>query len=168
MILVTSAVEPEKSTSKSRALIPITVNIQLANPLATVSVGENASPFPLLSSGASEIISDAPLDNNGKGEAFSPTDTVANGLASCMFTVMGIKARDLDVDFSGSTAEVTKIMGTEPRRITEILVTFHFSINPDEKTKTILERTAMTCPVFYSLHPDIIKEVTFNWNSYNE
>ena len=116
----------------------------------------------------SEIISDAPLDNNGKGEAFSPTDTVANGLASCMFTVMGIKARDLDVDFSGSTAEVTKIMGTEPRRITEIHVTFHFSINPDEKTKTILERTAMTCPVFYSLHPDIIKEVTFNWNSYNE
>ena len=68
----------------------------------------------------SEIISDAPLDNNGKGEAFSPTDTVANGLASCMFTVMGIKARDLDVDFSGSTAEVTKIMGTDPRRITEI------------------------------------------------
>ena len=81
----------------------------------------------------SEIISDAPLDNNGKGEAFSPTDTVANGLASCMFTVMGIKARDLDVDFSGSTAEVTKIMGTEPRRIREIHVTFHFSINPDEK-----------------------------------
>ena len=111
----------------------------------------------------SEIISDAPIDNNGKGESFSPTDTVANGLASCMFTVMGIKARDLDVDFSGSTAEVTKIMGTEPRRITEIHVTFHFSINPDEKTKTILERTAMTCPVFYSLHPEIKKEIVFNW-----
>ncbi len=111
----------------------------------------------------SEIISDAPLDNNGKGEAFSPTDTVANGLASCMFTVMGIKARDLEVDFSGSTAEVTKIMGTEPRRITEIHVTFHFSIHPDEKTKTILERTAMTCPVFLSLNSDIEKRVTFNW-----
>lgn len=111
----------------------------------------------------SEIISDAPLDNNGKGEAFSPTDTVANGLASCMFTVMGIKARDLNADLSGSTAEVTKIMGTEPRRISEIHVTFHFSINPDEKTKTILERTAMTCPVFYSLHPDISKEIVFNW-----
>lgn len=112
---------------------------------------------------SSEIISDAPLDNNGKGEAFSPTDTVANGLASCMFTVMGIKARDLNADLSGSTAEVTKIMGTEPRRISEIHVTFHFSINPDEKTKTILERTAMTCPVFYSLHPDISKEIVFNW-----
>lgn len=111
----------------------------------------------------SEIISDAPLDNNGKGEAFSPTDTVANALASCMFTVMGIKAREMNVDFSNSTAEVTKIMGTDPRRITEIKVTFNMSIAVDEKTKTILERTAMTCPVFYSLHPDIKKEIVFNW-----
>lgn len=111
----------------------------------------------------SEIISDAPLDNNGKGEAFSPTDTVANALASCMFTVMGIKAREMEIDFSGSTAEVTKVMGTDPRRITEIHVSFMMSINPEEKIKTILERTAMTCPVFFSLHPDIKKEVTFNW-----
>jgi uncharacterized OsmC-like protein len=111
----------------------------------------------------SVIVSDAPFDNNGKGETFSPTDTVANGLASCMFTVMGIKARDLDIDLSGATAEVTKIMGTEPRRITEIHVTFHFSIHPDDKTKTILERTAMTCPVFYSLHPEIKKKIVFNW-----
>lgn len=111
----------------------------------------------------SEIISDAPLDNNGKGEAFSPTDTVANALASCMFTVMGIKARDMNVDFSNSTAEVTKIMGTDPRRITEIQVTFNLSIGADEKTQTILERTAMTCPVFYSLHPDIKKDIRFNW-----
>lgn len=111
----------------------------------------------------SVIISDAPIDNNGKGEAFSPTDTVANGLASCMFTVMGIKARDLGVDFSGSTAEVTKIMGTEPRRITEINVTFTMELEADEKTKTILERTAMTCPVYYSLHPDIKKEIVFHW-----
>ena len=110
-----------------------------------------------------EIISDAPIDNNGKGEAFSPTDTVANGLATCMLTVMGIKARDLEVDFSGSTAEVTKIMGTEPRRITEIQVTFNMNLVADDKTKTILERTAMTCPVFYSLHPDIKKEIVFNW-----
>ena len=111
----------------------------------------------------SEIITDAPLDNNGKGEAFSPTDTVANGLASCMFTVMGIKAKDLEVDFYGSNAEVTKIMGIDPRRITEILVTFNFSIHPDDKIKTILERTAMTCPVFFSLHPEIKKEIVFNW-----
>jgi len=111
----------------------------------------------------SEIISDAPLDNNGKGEAFSPTDTVANALATCMLTVMGIKARDLEVDFSGSTAEVTKIMGTDPRRITEIHVTFSMNLEADDKTKTILEKTAMTCPVFFSLHPDIKKEITFNW-----
>jgi len=110
-----------------------------------------------------EIISDAPLDNNGKGEAFSPTDTVANGLASCMFTVMGIKARDLGVDFLGSTAEVTKIMGTDPRRIITIEIDFKFSVNPDDKTKTILERTAMTCPVWFSLHPDIEKKIKFHW-----
>ncbi|MCL9808946.1 OsmC family protein [Flavobacterium luminosum] len=112
----------------------------------------------------SEIISDAPLDNNGKGEAFSPTDTVANGLASCMFTVMGIKAREMEVDFSGATAEVTKVMGTDPRRITEIHVTFSMGIAADEKTRTILERTAMTCPVFFSLHPDIKKVIVFNWD----
>ncbi|MFN4026692.1 MULTISPECIES: OsmC family protein [Flavobacterium] len=111
----------------------------------------------------SEIISDAPIDNNGKGEAFSPTDTVANGLASCMFTVMGIKAREMDIDFSGSTAEVTKVMAAEPRRISEIHVTFNMSIEADEKTKTILERTALTCPVHYSLHPDIKREIVFNW-----
>jgi uncharacterized OsmC-like protein len=111
----------------------------------------------------SEIISDAPLDNNGKGEAFSPTDTVANALATCMLTVMGIKANEMEVDFSGSTAEVTKVMGTEPRRITEIHVTFSMNLAADDKTKSILERTAMTCPVFYSLHPDIKKEIVFNW-----
>ncbi|MFC4815590.1 MULTISPECIES: OsmC family protein [unclassified Flavobacterium] len=111
----------------------------------------------------SEIISDAPLDNNGKGEAFSPTDTVANALASCMFTVMGIKANEMNLDFSGSTAEVTKVMAAEPRRISEIHIVFHMNLETDEKTKTILERTAMTCPVHYSLHPDIKKEIVFYW-----
>ncbi|WP_297511562.1 OsmC family protein [Flavobacterium sp.] len=111
----------------------------------------------------SVILSDAPVDNNGKGEAFSPTDTVANALASCMFTVMGIKARDLGVDFSGATAEVTKVMGTDPRRIVAIQVVFSMPLDPDEKIKTVLERTAMTCPVFYSLHPDIEKDIVFHW-----
>jgi uncharacterized OsmC-like protein len=112
----------------------------------------------------SEIISDAPIDNNGKGEAFSPTDTVANALGSCMFTVMGIKAQDLQIDLSNSTAEITKIMAADPRRISEIHVVFNFSVDIDTKNKTILERTAMTCPVYYSLHPDIKKVITFNWN----
>ncbi|MFB9107544.1 OsmC family protein [Flavobacterium gyeonganense] len=111
----------------------------------------------------SEIISDAPLDNNGKGEAFSPTDTVANALASCMFTIMGIKARDLNVDLVNSTAEVTKIMNAEPRRIGAIEIVFELISNADEKNKTILERAAMTCPVFLSLHPDIEKRIIFNW-----
>ena len=111
----------------------------------------------------SEIISDAPIDNNGKGAAFSPTDTVANGLGSCMFTVMGIKAAEMNVDLSNSTAEITKVMAAEPRRISEIHVVFNITSVVDDKTKTILERTAMTCPVHYSLHPDIKKVITFNW-----
>ncbi|KRB56998.1 OsmC family protein [Flavobacterium sp. Root186] len=111
----------------------------------------------------SEIISDAPLDNNGKGEAFSPTDTVANALASCMFTIMGIKARDLNVDLVDSTAEVTKVMNAEPRRIGAIEVVFELKSNADEKSKIILERAAMTCPVFLSLSSEIEKNVTFNW-----
>lgn len=110
-----------------------------------------------------EIISDAPLDNNGKGEAFSPTDTVANALASCMMTVMGIKSRDLNIDLTGSTAEVTKIMNAEPRKIGAIEVVFHMSAATDPKNKIILERTAMTCPVFLSLNDDIEKRITFNW-----
>jgi uncharacterized OsmC-like protein len=110
-----------------------------------------------------EIISDAPLDNNGKGEAFSPTDTVANALASCMMTVMGIKARDMDLDLKGSTAAVTKIMNAEPRRIGVIEITFEMVGTEDQKNITILERTAMTCPVFMSLNTEIEKRITFNW-----
>ena len=110
-----------------------------------------------------EIISDAPLDNNGKGEAFSPTDTVANALASCMMTVMGTKARDLNVDLKGSTAAVTKIMNAEPRRIGVIEITFEMAGTEDQKNITILERTAMTCPGFLSLNTEIEKKITFNW-----
>jgi len=111
----------------------------------------------------SEIISDAPIDNNGKGEAFSPTDTVANALASCMLTIMGIKARDMGISLEGSEAEVTKSMQAAPRRISGIKVTFYMKSNADEKARTILERAAFTCPVYQSLHPDIEKDVTFNW-----
>ena len=109
------------------------------------------------------FITDAPLDNNGKGEAFSPTDTVATGLASCMLTVMGIKARDMNVDMSGTTADVTKTMSSNPRRISKIEVSINFPFQADNKTKKILEHTAKTCPVHYSLHPDIEKDIRFNW-----
>ena len=110
-----------------------------------------------------EILSDAPVDNNGKGEAFSPTDTVANALATCMMTIMGIKARDLDVDLTGSTAEVIKIMNAEPRRIAAIEVAFEMYGTAVMKNKTILERAAITCPVFLSLHPEVEKRIVFNW-----
>lgn len=110
-----------------------------------------------------EIISDAPVDNNGKGEAFSPTDTVANALASCMMTVMGIKARDMNIDLTNSNAEVTKIMQQAPRRINTIEIAFEMQGTNDEKDKAILERVAMTCPVFLSLNSEIDKKITFNW-----
>ena len=110
------------------------------------------------------FITDAPTDNNGKGEAFSPTDTVATGLANCMLTVMGIKAQNLEVDMSGTTAEVTKTMAADPRRISKIEVVLNFPFKADSKDKKILEHTARTCPVLYSLHPDIEKDISFNWN----
>lgn len=109
------------------------------------------------------FFTDAPTDNNGKGEAFSPTDTVATGLASCMITVMGIKARDMGVDMTGTTAHVIKTMASDPRRISKIEVVLDFPFEADTKTRKILERTANTCPVHYSLHPDIEKDITFNW-----
>ncbi len=112
-----------------------------------------------------KIITDAPTDNQGKGEAFSPTDLVATALGSCMLTVMGIKAREMQVDLTGAEVSITKIMGTEPRRITEIVVAFSLAASTlSEKEKAILENTARTCPVFYSLHPELTKTISFNWN----
>ena len=110
-----------------------------------------------------EILSDAPVDNNGKGEAFSPTDLVANALGSCMMTIMAIKANDLNVDLVGTTLEVTKVMQAKPRKISKIEVVLNLPEVSDAKTKAILERAGMTCPVFLSLHPDIEKAVTFHW-----
>jgi uncharacterized OsmC-like protein len=109
------------------------------------------------------IITDAPTDNHGKGEAFSPTDLVATSLGSCMISIMAIKSKELDVDLVDSTIEITKIMQVEPRKISKIVVEL-FLPNTSEKNKIILERAAMTCPVFLSLHPDIEKDVTFYWN----
>lgn len=111
----------------------------------------------------SVIVTDAPKDNHGKGESFSPTDMVANSLATCMLSIMGIKANAMNVNIDGSTADVTKIMQAEPRMITEIVVILDMQGVDDEKSRIILERAAMTCPVFLSLHPDIKKTVSFNW-----
>jgi len=110
-----------------------------------------------------EILSDAPTDNHGKGEAFSPTDLVANALGSCMISIMAIKSKDLNVDLVGSTIEITKVMQAEPRKIAKIIAVLNMPITVDEKTRVILERVAMNCPVLLSLNADIEKDVTFNW-----
>ncbi len=112
-----------------------------------------------------EIITDAPKDNHGKGEAFSPTDLVATALASCMLTVMGIKANSMPLNIDGAKAEITKIMQAEPRRIAEIIITIHMPERSyTDKEKIIMEHTAKTCPVLYSLHPDLIKTIQFVWS----
>ena len=110
-----------------------------------------------------EILSDAPTDNHGKGEAFSPTDLVANALGSCMISIMAIKSKDLNVDLVGSTIEITKVMQAEPRKIAKIIAVLNMPITVDEKTRVILERVAMNCPVLLSLNADIEKDVTVNW-----
>ena len=115
-----------------------------------------------LKSGAT-FITDAPTDNNGNGEAFSPTDTVATGLASCMITMMGIKSREHDISLDGTTAIVTKTMAANPRRISRIDVEMELPANVSAKDQQILENTANTCPVLYSLHPDIEKVIVFHW-----
>ena len=111
------------------------------------------------------IITDAPVDNHGKGEAFSPTDLVATALASCLITIMGIKARNLEVEIDGTKAEVTKVMGTEPRRIVEVKIDVFFPKSFDEKTQKILEKAGLTCPIANSLHPDLNQRIRFIWPS---
>jgi uncharacterized OsmC-like protein len=109
------------------------------------------------------FITDAPIDNNGKGEAFSPTDTVASALASCILTIMGIKAKNLDLDLRGTKAQVTKVMASEPRRIEEIKIEINVNKSFDIKIQRLLERAALNCPVAKSLHPDLKQNITFNW-----
>ncbi len=108
-------------------------------------------------------ITDAPTDNNGRGEAFSPTDTVATGLANCMLTVMGIKAGDLKVILDGSSAMVTKTMASEPRRISKIEIVLQLPSGLSHNQQMILENTGNNCPVFQSLHPDIEMVIDYRW-----
>ena len=112
----------------------------------------------------SNFETDAPVDNNGKGERFSPTDLLATSLATCMVTVMGIKSKTMGFDLNDIKVEVLKVMKADPRRVSGIELTFHIpdSLKDiDEKTKIILKHTADTCPVMKSIHPDI--EVKVDW-----
>lgn len=109
----------------------------------------------------SDYLTDAPTDNHGKGEAFSPTDTVAAALGNCILTTMGIKAEDKNINLKGTVAEITKTMASNPRRIAKIKVAIYFPQDYPDKIKSILKHTAFHCPVFQSLHPEIEKEITF-------
>lgn len=108
-----------------------------------------------------EIITDAPLDNHGKGAAFSPTDLVSSALVSCMMTVIGIMANAHGIDVSDMEGESLKIMGTNPRRITGVEVELRFPRAYTEHNRVLIERTARTCPVAMSLHPDLQQTITF-------
>ncbi len=110
------------------------------------------------------LITDAPVDNNGKGSSFSPTDLLATSLASCMLTIMGIVAQRHGLNIDNTKCEVTKIMSAAPRKVAEIIVTFTFAKNNfSENEKKLLEHAAHTCPVALSLHPDLEKKVIFNF-----
>jgi putative redox protein len=110
------------------------------------------------------FITDAPVDNHGRGEAFSPTDTVASALGSCMLTMMGIYAQGRDLDLKGTRVFVTKHMAANPRRISKVEVVMKMvSVNLDEITQKHLEKVALTCPVAMSLHPEIEQAISFEW-----
>jgi putative redox protein len=112
-----------------------------------------------------KIITDAPTDNHGKGEAFSPTDLFATSLASCALTIMGLAAQNHTINIDGASAEVTKIMSaTPPRRVARIVVVFKMPAhNFTEKQRDILERAAHTCPVSLSLSSETAVDLTFLW-----
>jgi len=107
---------------------------------------------------------DAPIDNHGRGELFSPTDTVCAALSACMMTLMGIAANTHKINIVGCRAEVTKSMASDPRRIERIKIRFYdFPVSLSQKEQVILERAARTCPVALSLHPELIQEISFDW-----
>jgi uncharacterized OsmC-like protein len=110
-----------------------------------------------------KIVTDAPTDNKGKGEAFSPTDLVASSLSSCILTVVGIVSKQINYDLTDTTSSVKKTMGDNPRRIVKIDVKIEFSKSADSKTRSIIEKTALNCPVAKSLHPNIKQNISFIW-----
>ena len=113
----------------------------------------------------SKIITDAPSDNMGKGEAFSPTDLFVSSLASCMITIMGIAAKTHNINIDEVNAEVLKIMGFKPRRISEVHIKFIFNVKLTNKEKEVLERAAKHCPVSKSINRDIKEVVLFSYEN---
>ena len=135
---------------------------------STVLYTEDLRTYCTHQQSGSAIETDAPVDNNGNGARFSPTDLLATSLAACMLTVMGIKARTMGFDLNDIKVEVQKNMKPEPRRVGGIDLTFHIPESlqqVDEKDKTILKNTGLTCPVAKSLHPEL--EVNIDWGAWN-
>ncbi|MGV3638989.1 MAG: OsmC family protein [Adhaeribacter sp.] len=129
--------------------------------ITTHYIGELRTQATHLASG-NTLLTDAPVDNNGRGEAFSPTDLVCTALGSCMMTIMGIVARRHDLDLEGTRLDITKVMASEPRRIAEVIVTITLPPrNFSDKEKALLENAARTCPVALSLHPDLRQTLEF-------
>jgi len=132
--------------------------------IETIYLGDLRTEATHVQSGT-KIITDAPLDNQGRGEAFSPTDLLSASLASCMLTIMGIKARASNIDIDNTKCSITKIMAADPRRVAEIVISFKFPKTYTEKEQQLLERAALTCPVYYSVHEDLKKTVDFGWEA---
>ncbi|TRX62770.1 OsmC family protein [Fulvivirga sp. M361] len=109
------------------------------------------------------VMSDAPVDNNGKGEAFSPTDLVSSALCSCMMTIMGILAAREDIDLRGLKANITKVMDSNPRKISEIRIDFSGDINATDIQKGKLQKAALNCPVALSLADSVSQKISFNF-----
>ena len=129
----------------------------------TIYLGDLRTENEHLQSGT-KILTDAPTDNQGKGEAFSPTDLLATALGNCIMTIMGIKARDNGIDIKGTEIEVTKIMASDPRRVAEVVVEFSFpKKNYTDEEKRLIESVAGISPVPLSLHPDLKQTIKFNW-----
>lgn len=132
--------------------------------IKTIYLGDLRTEITHVQSG-NKVVTDAPTDNNGKGEYISPTDMVAASLGSCMLTLMDMAAVRLGIDLKGTQIEITKVMAAEPRRIAEISIDFYIPGDYNDKDKKILERAADTCPVSKSLHCDLKQTVRYHYNS---
>lgn len=130
--------------------------------IETIYLGDLRTEITHVQSG-NKVITDAPTDNNGKGEYISPTDMVAAALGSCMMTLMAIAARRMEIELKGTRIEIQKVMAADPRRIAEIRLDFYFPGEYSEKDRKILERAAETCPVGKSLHPDLKQVVNYHY-----
>ena len=130
--------------------------------ISTSYLGDLRTEITHVQSG-SKVFTDAPTDNNGKGESISPTDMVAAALGSCMLTLMALAARRMGIELKGTRVDIDKVMASNPRRIAEIRLNFHFPEEYDDKSRKIIERAGETCPVGKSLHPDLKQVITYHY-----